>query len=373
MSGVYRARTLARQVGRPNTSRGLVAITPRPITPGLRPPSLTELPPPPAPGSPARGPPGCEEPRGRVQSAKPWSEASAQAAAGSGRQAVHGPPGAVDVHEGDRLVARGAAARLADGPRARGRPQGPGAQQAGQAEVVRGARAAAGAAAEAETHQLVGAVAQAERAHRHQLRAQAAAPRPRRPPAAPPARAAVPAPCSRRAAPPGWRGRGRGRLGHGPGRLGRRPPGSSAARAGRAAPCKETESRSGSRASPAPPRPLALSPTRQVTGGGRRARSGAEARGGTAGRGAQGGLGDAAQQGQSGQGWPQGRLRGDRSGASGRNRTPRSARGGGSSGRGWGGRDQREDGRLGGWGDLPEGLGWRIVGPLPQGAQGRDH
>lgn len=283
--------------------------------------------------------PGFEDPRVRVSSANPWNGVSAQAAAGSGGEAVHGPPGAVDVHEGDRLVARGSAARLADGARARGRPQGPRAQQAGQAEVVRGARAAAGAAAEAKTHQLVGAVAQAERAHRHQLRPQAAAPRPRRPRAAPPARATAPAPCPRRAAPAGRRGRGRGRLGRGPGWLRRRPPSSSAAGARLAAPCKEMESHAlGS--GPAPPRPRALSPTRQVAGGGRRGRGRAEARGGAAGRGTQGSLGDTAQQGQSGQGWPQGRLRGEKSGASGRQRAPRSASGGGSSGTDT--RDQRQ-------------------------------
>lgn len=97
---------------------------------------------------------------------------------------VHGPPGAVHVHEGDSLVASGPAAGLADRPGPRRRPQGPGAQQAGQAEIVLGACSATRAAAEAETNQLVGAVAQAERAHRHQLRAQAAAARIRGPCAA---------------------------------------------------------------------------------------------------------------------------------------------------------------------------------------------
>jgi hypothetical protein len=132
-----------------------------------------------------------------------------EAAAGRGGEAVHGSPGAVHVHEGDCLIVSGPATGLADRPGAGGQPQGLGVQQAGQAQVVRGARAAARATAEAKTHQLVGAVAQAKRAHRHQLRAQAAAPRPRGP------RAAVPALRPRRAAPSGRSGRG---LRCGPGR-----------------------------------------------------------------------------------------------------------------------------------------------------------
>jgi hypothetical protein len=41
---------------------------------------------------------------------------SAQTAAGSGGEVVHGPPGAVHVHEGDGLIASGPAAGLADRP-----------------------------------------------------------------------------------------------------------------------------------------------------------------------------------------------------------------------------------------------------------------
>lgn len=114
---------------------------------------------------------------------------------------VNGPPGAIQVHEGDGLIASGPAAGLADRPGPGRRPQGPGAQQAGQAKIVLGACSAARAAAEAETYQLVGAVAQAERAHRHQLRAQAAAARICGP------CAAAPGSCTRRACPAEHSGR----------------------------------------------------------------------------------------------------------------------------------------------------------------------
>lgn len=105
-------------------------------------------------------------------------------------------------------------------------------------------------------------MAQAQRAHRHQLRAQAAAPRPRGPRAASPARTA-PAPGTRRAAPAGGRGRGRGRRGRG---LGRRSPGSSAARTSHAVPWKETESRPVSALSCPAPSPSHL-PGRWPAGG----------------------------------------------------------------------------------------------------------
>lgn len=64
----------------------------------------------------------------KVQCAKAWRASSAQTAAGSGREVVHGPPGAVHVHEGDGFIASGPAAGLADRPGPGGRPQGPGAQ-----------------------------------------------------------------------------------------------------------------------------------------------------------------------------------------------------------------------------------------------------
>lgn len=64
----------------------------------------------------------------RVQCAKAWWSSSAQTAAGSGGEVVHGPPGAVHVHEGDGLIASGPATGLADWPGPRRRSQGPGAQ-----------------------------------------------------------------------------------------------------------------------------------------------------------------------------------------------------------------------------------------------------
>lgn len=60
---------------------------------------------------------------------------------------------------------------------------------------------------------------------------------------------------------------------------------------------------------PAVTPPPTLSLTGQGAGGGRRGWRGAVKRGGAAGREAQGGLSDTAQQHQSGQRWPQGRLR----------------------------------------------------------------
>lgn len=214
---------------------------------------------------------------------------------------VHGPPGAVHVHEGDGLIASGSAAGLTDRPGAGGRPQGPGAQQAGQAEVVRGACSAARAAAEAETNQLVRAVAQAERAHPHQLRAQATAVRIRAP------RAAASGPRTRGAYPAERSGRrlerGPWRWGCGLGRLWRWWQGSFAAQMRSAAPWKENWSLSGvgeglGLASPLL-RPVALSPTRQVAGWGRQDRRGTITSGGVAGHGVQGGFCDAAQQGKS--------------------------------------------------------------------------
>lgn len=108
---------------------------------------------------------------------------------------------------------------------------------------MRGACSAARAAAEAETYQLVGAVAQAERAHRHQLRAQAAAARIRGP------RAAAPGLCTRGAYPAERSGRrlehGTRRRGCGLGRLWRWWQGSFAAQMSCAIPWNETESLSG--------------------------------------------------------------------------------------------------------------------------------
>lgn len=108
---------------------------------------------------------------------------------------------------------------------------------------MRGACSAARAAAEAETYQLVGAVAQAERAHRHQLRAQAAAARIRGP------RAAAPGLCTRGAYPAERSGRrlehGTRRRGCGLGRLWRWWQGSFAAQMSSAIPWNETESLSG--------------------------------------------------------------------------------------------------------------------------------
>lgn len=163
---------------------------------------------------------------------------------------------------------------------------------------MRGACSAARAAAEAETYQLVGTVAQAERAHRHQLRAQAAAARIRGP------RAAAPGLCTCGAYPAERSGRrlerGTWRRGCGLGRLWRWWQGSFAAQMRSASPWNETESLSGvggeglGLASPLS-HPVALSPTRQVAGGGRQDRRGTIASGGAEGHGVQGGLCDAAQ------------------------------------------------------------------------------
>lgn len=132
----------------------------------------------------------------------------------------------------------------------------------------------------------------------------------RRQPRAPAARGRLPGPPARAARPPrggadgGAGGGGAGREGCGGGRRALplhqravRPPGMRPSHAR----CP----------GPAPPRPLALSPTRQVAGGGRQDNRGAFAGGRAGGRGSQGGLCDAAQQSQSGQGGPQGRLRGE--------------------------------------------------------------
>lgn len=262
---------------------------------------------------------------------------------------------------------RGSAAGLADQPGARGLPQGPSAQQAGQAEVVRGASPAARAAAEAERHQFFGAVAQAKQAHRHHLRAQAAVPRPRDP------RASAPAPSTRRAATAGGRGPGRRRWGRRPGRLGRWPPGSSAAPTGRAAPWNETESRAGSRDSPVPtqaPHPLTyLACGRRGTPG--------QARGlrGWRGGGAKGPgrlrrrcsatpkrLGLATRQ----------AAHRDKVEPQGGRRHPGGLKVEGAQG-GVGAVEIREgDGLLVGCGELRKGLGRRMMGLLPEGAQGRN-
>lgn len=69
------------------------------------------------------------------------------------------------------------------------------------------------------------------------------------------------------------------------------------------------EACAGSRPSPVTPTPLALSPTWQVAHGGRWGWCGAFTGGGAAGCEAQRCLSDTAQQNQSSQGWPQGRLR----------------------------------------------------------------